>query len=129
MNPSLKVDKRPRPFVSKLFGKYGIVYRPLRVDNGVEIVEVFVESPLDDMKGVWVELISGTIIENRGYDETELLDILGILNDLRDLIYVDARDAVAGVGKRKHGWGLGVVFAVAWVVLLLKMLHRVFDEH
>lgn len=122
-------DKRPRPFVSKLFGRYEIVYRPLRVDNGVEIVEVFVESPLDDMKGVWIELISDTVIKNSGYDDAELNEILDILNDLRDLIYVDARDAVAGVGKRKHGWGLGVVFAVAWVVLLLKMLHRVYDYH
>lgn len=122
------IDKRPRPFVSKLFGRYEIVYRPLRVEDGKEIVEVYVESPLDDMKGVWIELISGTVTENRGYDTAELQDILGILDDFRDLIYVDARDAVAGVGKRKHGWGLGVVLAAAGVVLLLKMLHRVFDD-
>lgn len=105
----LRVDKIPRPFVSKLFGKYEIVYRPLRVENGVEIVEVYVESPLDDMKGVWVELISGTVIENKGYDDTELLDILDILNDFRDLIYADARDTAQGVYiPRRKRWNINL---------------------
>lgn len=103
----LKVDKTPRPFVSKLFGKYEVVYRPLRVENGVEIVEVFVEKPLDDMQGVWIELISGTIIKNSGYDDVELNDILGILDDFRDLIYADARDTAKGVYiPRRKRWSI-----------------------
>lgn len=103
----LKVDKTPRPFVSKLFGKYEIVYRPLRVEDGKEIVEVYVESPLDDMKGVWVELVSCTVLKNSGYDDTELQDILDILNDFRDLIYTDARDTAQGVYiPRRKRWSI-----------------------
>lgn len=109
VNRGVKVDKTPRPFVSKLFGKYEIVYRPLRVDNGKEIVEVYVESPLDDMKGVWIELISGTIIKNSGYDAAELNEILGILNDFRDLIYTDARDTAKGVYiPRRKRWNIAL---------------------
>lgn len=91
------VDKRPRPFVSKLFGKYEIVYRPLRIEDGREVVEVYVERPLNDMNGVWVELISDTVIQNNGFNNVELADILNILNNLRDLIYIDARDATKQV--------------------------------
>lgn len=110
-----KIDRRPRPFVSKLFGKYEVVYRPLRVENGVEIVEVFVEKPLDDMQGVWVELVSGTVVENIGYDETELLDILDILNSLGDLIYVDASDAAAGKENARKRISLFVeIFKKRW---------------
>lgn len=105
----MKVDKRPRPFVSKLFGKYEIVYRPLRVENSTEIVEVYVESPLDDMKGVWVELISGTVIKNSGYDDTELNDILDILHSLSDLIYTDAKDTAKGVyTPRRKRWNIAL---------------------
>lgn len=111
----VRVDRRPRPFVSKLFGKYEVVYRPLRVEDGKEIVEVYVESPLDDMKGVWIELISGTVIKNGGYDDAELNEILSILHSLSDLIYADARDTAKGVYKpgRKR-WNIGLKNRKRW---------------
>ena len=94
------VDRRPRPFVSKLLGKYEIVYRPLRVKGGKERVEVYVESPLDDMKGAWFELLSDRVIENRGYDRAELIYIQKILHDFSDMIYKDAKKAA----KKPEDW-------------------------
>lgn len=119
------VDKRPREFMSKLFGKYEIVYRPLRIEKGKEIVEVYVERPLDGMKGVWIELISETVIKNNGFDNVELSDIIHILNDLRDLIYTDARDAANRVQKCQ--WRLNmatIIFTLTGFIILYERVHR-----
>lgn len=99
-----------------------IVYRPLRVERGMEVVEVYVESPLDGMKGVWVELLSDTVIENNGFDNDELTDIFHILNNFRDLLYVDARNAAKKVVRALNM--ITIIFTLTGFIILYERVHR-----
>jgi hypothetical protein len=94
---SLNIDKRPRSFISNLFGKYEIVYRPLRVERGREVVEVYVEKPLDGMKGAWIELLTGKVLQNNGFSREELKYVLYLVNKSKDMIYTESRDVARGL--------------------------------
>jgi hypothetical protein len=100
MQTKSKQVKRLKTYIRNLFGTYNIVYRPLTVnDNGCEALDVCIFDKTDKTKLVWMDIISGEVLDHKGVDDVELLKMVDLVGKTKDLIYAEAEETIESEAK------------------------------